>query len=83
MPAWGDNIEMILTYIIAMLVILGLLSGWIGVQHLYRSFNARHPELGLSTEEHASCGMFCFCKNGNNCPRKKPSSSTEETLTSH
>ena len=62
---------MIITYIIAMLVILGLLSGWIGVQHLSRSFNARHPELNLSTEEETRCGMFCFCKNGKNCSRKK------------
>lgn len=62
---------MIATYLIAMLIILGLLAGWIGVQHLYRSFNARHPELGLSTGEVGGCGMFCFCKNGLNCPRSK------------
>jgi hypothetical protein len=74
---------MILTYIIAMLVILGLLSGWIGVQHLSRSFNARHPELGLSVEEQTSCGMFCFCKNRNNCLRKKAPPSAEKTPHTH
>jgi hypothetical protein len=68
---------MIVTYLIAMLIILGLLSGWLVVQHWSRSFNARHPELAMSTEEEAAgCGMFCFCKNGLNCPRKSPSQSS-------
>jgi hypothetical protein len=70
---------MIATYFITMLIILGLLAGWIGVQHLSRSFNARHPELGMSTEEVGGCGMFCFCKNGLNCPRSK----AKEPVTSH
>lgn len=70
---------MILTYIVAMLIILGLLSGWIGVQHLARSFNARHPELNLSVEGESSCGMFCFCKNASKCPRRKEAQKTPES----
>lgn len=62
---------MLFTYIIAMLIILGLLAGWIGVQHWYRSFSAKHPEFGPVPEENTSCGMFCFCKNRMNCPNQK------------
>ncbi|NDV62150.1 chemotaxis protein [Puniceicoccales bacterium CK1056] len=74
---------MIVTYLIAMLIILGLLSGWVGVQHLSRSFNARHPELSLTTEEETACGMFCFCKNGNKCPRKKSPVPKKDNLPIH
>ena len=62
---------MILTYVITVLIILGLLAGWIGVQHLARLFAARHPELGPAREEGGGCGgLFCLCKEAGNCKRK-------------
>lgn len=62
---------MIFTYIVAMLIILGMLAGWIGVQHLSRSFAERHPEFGTDAEAGGGCGMFCFCKNRMTCPKQK------------
>ena len=60
---------MILNTLIAFLVILGLLSGWIGVQHLARIYAARHPEFGPAREEGGSC-LFCLCKDSLACPRR-------------
>lgn len=60
-----------ITYLIAMVVILALLSGWIGVQHLARNFAARHPEFETAPEDVGGCGMFCFCKNAQSCTRQK------------
>lgn len=75
---------MIFTYIIAMLIILGLLAGWIGVQHLARSYAQKHPEFGPVPEGGSSCGMFCFCKNRMNCPNsKKNALKKEEADASH
>ena len=62
---------MILTYIVAMLIILGMLAGWLAVQHLSRSFAERHPEFDGAAEEGGACGMFCFCKNRMTCPKQK------------
>jgi hypothetical protein len=63
---------MLLTYAITILIILGLLAGWIGVQHLARSFAARNPELGPAREEGGGCGgLFCLCKEAGNCKRKQ------------
>jgi hypothetical protein len=64
---------MIWTYLLAMLVIFGLLAGWIGVQHLYREFARRHPEFG-PVQDQPGCGMFCFCKNRHSCTRNKDKS---------
>jgi hypothetical protein len=63
---------MIWTYLLAMLIIFGLLAGWIGVQHLYREFARRHPEFGPAREEGGGCGFMCFCKNRDSCRRNKP-----------
>ncbi|MGC9451105.1 MAG: chemotaxis protein [Oceanipulchritudo sp.] len=63
---------MIFTYLITILVILGLLAGWIAVQHLARLFASRHPELGPAREEGGGCGgLFCLCKDGQACPKEK------------
>lgn len=59
------------TYLIAMLIILALLAGWVGVQHLSRAFARRHPEYGPPREEGAGCGLFCLCRNRQSCPRSQ------------
>jgi hypothetical protein len=62
---------MLTTYAITVLIILGLLAGWIGVQHLARLFASRHPELGPAREEGGGCGgLFCLCKEKQSCPRQ-------------
>ena len=62
---------MITTYAITILIILGLLAGWVGVQHLARGFASRHPELGPAREEGGGCGgLFCLCKNKQTCPKQ-------------
>jgi hypothetical protein len=62
---------MLTTYAITILVILGLLAGWVGVQHLSRSFAARHPEFGPAREEGGGCGgLFCLCKDKQACPKQ-------------
>ena len=63
---------MLLKYIITIFIILGLLCGWIAVQHLARMFAVRHPEYGPAREEGGGCGgLFCLCKDGANCPKDK------------
>jgi hypothetical protein len=62
---------MLTTYAITVLIILGLMAGWMGVQQLARSFAARHPELGPAKEEGGGCGgLFCLCKEKQACPRQ-------------
>ena len=72
---------MIFHYILAVLLILALLAGWIAVQQLARRFAHRHPEWGEPREEGSGCGLFCLCKNGAACPRaalkRDPSSDPE------
>jgi len=66
------TVEMLITYALAMLLILALLLGWVGVQHASRSFAARHPEFGPAREEGGGCGgLLCLCKNGQECPKDK------------
>ncbi|MGB0743579.1 MAG: chemotaxis protein [Opitutales bacterium] len=48
---------MIIKCIISILVIFGVLSCWVLVQHLGRAFALRHPEFGPPKEEGAGCGM--------------------------
>ena len=62
---------MLTTYAITVLIILGLMAGWIGVQHLARWYAARHPELGPAREEGGGCsGLFCLCKDQQACPKE-------------
>jgi hypothetical protein len=62
---------MLITYAITILIILGLLAGWVGVQHLSRMFAARHPEFGPAREEGGGCGgLFCLCKDKMACPKQ-------------
>ena len=62
---------MILKYIITVIIIFGLLAGWLAVQHLARWFAARHPELGPAREEGGGCGgLFCLCKDKGTCPKE-------------
>jgi len=56
-------------FIIAMLLILLLLSGWILVQYLARAYAARHPEFGPAKEEGSGCGKSCLC-NGGSCQKQ-------------
>jgi len=63
---------MLFKYIIAVLIILGLMAGWIIVQHMARLFAQRHPEFGPAREEGGGCGgLFCLCRDGMNCPKDK------------
>ena len=50
-------------------VILLVLLGWIGVQHVARCFAAKHPEFGPAREEGSGCGAGCGCTGGN-CSRR-------------
>ena len=62
---------MLFKYIITILIILGLMVGWIAVQHLARLFAARHPEFGPAREEGGGCGgLFCLCKDKMACPKQ-------------
>jgi hypothetical protein len=72
---------MIATTLIAMLIILAMLAGWIGVQTLHRRFSERHPEMGFTTDsaEAGGCGMFCFCKNRLTCPKQKLKSKSPDS----
>ena len=73
-----------LIYLSAMTIILLMLLGWIGVQHLARTFAARHPEFGPVREDGEGCGgLFCLCKDNLACPRRKmanPELSRESTI---
>lgn len=62
-------------YLLAMLVILVVLSGWVGVQHLARRYAARHPEFGPSRGA-VGCGAGCGCHGDAACPREKQRSLT-------
>ena len=61
---------MIFDTLIAMLVIFGLLAGWLGVQHIARRYAERHPEHGPAREEGGSC-FFCLCKSGEKCDKRE------------
>ena len=62
---------MLMTYLITILIILGLMAGWICVQHLARTYAERHPELGPAREEGGGCGgLFCLCKDRGACPKE-------------
>ena len=50
-------------FIIAILGVLLLLSGWLVVQQLARWYAARHPEFGPAREEGGGC-HGCLCKGG-------------------
>ena len=58
----GENV--MLNFIIAVLVIFGLLAGWIFVQQAARQFAARHPQFGPAKEEGLGCGKNCGCQAG-------------------
>jgi hypothetical protein len=51
-------------FIIAIVGVLLLLSGWLFVQYLARSYAARHPEFGPAREEGGGCGHSCMCAGG-------------------
>ena len=62
---------MLWTYFITVLIILGLMAGWIAVQQMARAFARRHPEFGPAREEGGGCGgLFCLCKDKGACPRE-------------
>lgn len=51
-------------YLLAILLILVLMLGWIVVQSLARRFAQQHPEMGPVKEEGMGCGINCNCKKG-------------------
>ncbi len=55
---------MLTTYVLAVIIILGMLGGWITIQHLARLMAAHHPELGPAREEGGGCGLRCACSGG-------------------
>ncbi len=62
--------------IIAIVVIMTLLGGWIIVQHLAHWYASKHPELGPAREEGGGCGKSCLCTN-RQC-KNKPLHNQEE-----
>lgn len=68
---------MLTKLILSFLIILGLLAGWILVQHLSRLFAARHPELGPAREEGGSC-LLCLCGKNGTCTKKDKLTRTKD-----
>ncbi len=60
-----------LAILAAMLLVFGLLLGWIAVQHAARRLAARRPELGPAREEGGGCSLFCLCRDTAACPRQR------------
>ncbi len=58
------------TYAVTVLIILGALAGWIGIQHLARVFATRHPEFGPLREEGGGCGLNCQCQDRQSCTER-------------
>ncbi len=50
-----------MTYLVAMAIILLVLLGWVAVQQLARLYAARHPEFGSAYEAGGGCGGHCGC----------------------
>ena len=63
-------------FVIASIVILVLLSGWLFVQYLARWYAARHPEFGPAREGGSGCGRSCLCAGGS-CDRHAQRQATE------
>ncbi len=57
------------SFLIAPLVIFGVLAGWIWVQGAYGRFAARHPNLGPYRGEGGGCGGGC-CSGKGHCERE-------------
>ncbi len=49
--------------LLAPIVILLVMAGWVWVDQVYRAFARRHPELGPFRDEEGGCGS-CRCRNG-------------------
>ena len=62
-------------YLIAMMLVPGLLLVWIIIQQLARRSAKLRPELGDYREEGGGCGKSCGCSTGN-C--KKSTIKTDE-----
>lgn len=60
-----------LNFIIAMVVIFGLMLAWIYIQQIAREYAAKHPEFGAMKEEGLGCGKTVAVKAA--CARNKPS----------
>jgi hypothetical protein len=52
--------------ILASLVIMVVLTGWVLVQMLAKRFYKNHPEYGHYVEK-VGCGGKCSCANGGSC----------------
>ena len=52
--------------ILASLVILAVMIGWVLVQMLAKRFYKNHPELGTYVEK-VGCGGKCSCASGGSC----------------
>lgn len=55
--------------ILAGLIILVILLGWILVQQVARRFARNHPEWGPYNER-AGCGGNCTCASGGSCKKR-------------
>ena len=58
-----------LKFLLASLVIMIVLTGWIIVQQLAREFARRHPEWGPYREK-VGCGGQCSCGSGGSCKNR-------------
>ncbi|OQX31918.1 MAG: hypothetical protein B0D96_03620 [Candidatus Sedimenticola endophacoides] len=55
-----------LKFLLASLVIMVVLTGWVLVQQMARRFARNHPEFGPYVEK-AGCGGHCSCARGGSC----------------
>ena len=58
-----------INYLLAILIILLSLWGWVMVQDWSRKFAARHPEFGPVRDEGENCGTSCLCGKSGQCAR--------------
>lgn len=59
-----------LDYLLAAVLILLILLGWILVQYSARRFAVRHPEFGPAKEEGSGCGSGCACGKQAQCTQR-------------
>jgi hypothetical protein len=75
--------ELLVTSVKAIMLIMGILAGWLGVQYAYRRFAWRHPEFGPA-QEHLGCGMACTChdpcdyRDNGQCTKNQTKAETSE-----
>jgi len=65
---------MMLTYLLAIALILLFLLIYVTVQRIYILFRQRNPELGPFRDEHSGCGCCSGGCEGSSCSTSNPES---------